>query len=116
MTEFLRESGIREFGTSIISLSQENHIMNGEIRYLGYKATVGFTIVIKSLAQLEEVVSGIIEAGANQIAPIEFQTSELKNLRERARQLAIKGAKRKGLDLFAGCRNLSRQSHPYSRC
>jgi uncharacterized protein YggE len=53
--------------------------------------------VIKSLAQLEEVVSGIIEAGANQIAPIEFQTSELKNLRERARQLAIKAAKEKAL-------------------
>jgi uncharacterized protein len=97
VTEFLRESGIQEFGTSIISLAQENRIMNGEIRYLGYKATVGFTIVINSLAQLEEVVSGIIEAGANQIAPIEFQTSELKNLRERARQLAIEAAKEKAL-------------------
>jgi hypothetical protein len=41
VTEFLRESGIREFGTSIISLSQENHIMNGEIRYLGIKQPSG---------------------------------------------------------------------------
>src|SRR5690348_495197 len=67
VTQFLRQSGADEFGTSRISLSQQNRFVGGESRFLGHKANVGFTIVLKALDRLEEIVSGVIEAGANEI-------------------------------------------------
>src|ERR1051325_7904945 len=51
---FMRKSRIEEFGTSRISLAQENRFVTGELRFLGYKATVAFTVVIQALEKLEE--------------------------------------------------------------
>jgi uncharacterized protein len=97
VTQFLSKSGADEFGTSRISLSQQNRFVGGESRFLGYKANVGFTIVLKALDRLEEIVSGVIEAGANEIASIQFRTSNLKELRAQARRLAVEAAKEKAV-------------------
>lgn len=93
--DFLQRSGIDDFGMSRISLSQEHRYSGGEHRFLGYKATIGFTIVIKTLDRLEDIASGVIEAGANEIGSIQFQTSDLKDLRTQARRQAIDAAKEK---------------------
>ncbi len=95
VAEFLRKANLREFGASRVSLSQERRFVGGEMRFVGYRATVGFTIVLRSLDQFEEVVTGAIEAGANQITSIEFQTSRLKELRTQARQKAMEAAREK---------------------
>ena len=95
VADFLREARVEEFGTSRITLSQEKRVVAGEFRHLGYKATIGFTIRVKALDRLEEIVAGVIEAGANEIAGIEFQNSSLKALRTQARRLAIESAREK---------------------
>ncbi len=112
MSEFLRRFRVDEFGTSRISLSQETRLVGGEFRDLGYKANVGFTIKIKTLDQLEETISGVVEAGANEIASIEFHTSNLKELRLQARRLAIEAAKEKAANYSeAGGVSLGRIIH-----
>jgi uncharacterized protein YggE len=95
VADFLRVANVQDFGTSRITLSQEKRVVSGEIRLLGYKAIIGFTILVKVLDQLEDVVAGVIEAGANEIAGIEFQNSSLKQLRMQARRLAIDSAREK---------------------
>lgn len=112
VSEFLRRFRVDEFGTSRISLSQETRLVGGEFRDLGYKANVGFTIKIKTLDQLEETISGVVEAGANEIASIEFHTSNLKELRLQARRLAIEAAKEKAANYSeAGGVSLGRIIH-----
>jgi uncharacterized protein YggE len=95
VADFLRRSKIDEFGTSRISLIREIRFVGNEQRFLGYKATVDFTVRITALDRLEEVVTGVVEAGANEIASIRFHTSALKDLRAQARRLAIEAAKEK---------------------
>lgn len=95
VTQFLRKSRIEEFGTSRISLTRDVRFVAQEQRFIGYRATVGFTVKISALDRLEEIVTGVIEAGANEIASIQFQTSELKELRVLARTKAIDAAKEK---------------------
>jgi uncharacterized protein YggE len=95
VADFLRKSGVDDFGMSRISLSQEYAFTNGVRRSLGYKATIGFKIAIKALDKLEEIASGVVEAGANEIASIQFHTSSLKDVRMQARRQAIDAAKEK---------------------
>ncbi len=96
VAKFLRKSSVKDFGTSLILVSQEwrRDVVGNESRLLGYRATVNFTIMIKPLNRFEEIVSGAIKAGAN-AASIEFRTSKLKDLRMQARRLAIEAAKEK---------------------
>lgn len=101
VADFLRKSGVDDFGMSRISLSQEYRFTSGERRSLGYRATIGFKIAIKALDQLEEIASGVVEAGANEIASIQFHTSNLKDLRMQARRQAIDAAKEKAA-VYAG--------------
>jgi uncharacterized protein len=97
VSDFLRSSGIGEFGTSRMTLLQESRFSNGEFRQLGYKVRVGFRVRVTALDRLEEIITGLIEAGANEIASIEFQTSELKEIRAKARRLAMEAAREKAL-------------------
>jgi uncharacterized protein len=106
VTEFLRRAGVDEFGMSRISLSQELRFTGGERRFLGYNAKIGFTVVLKALDRIEEIVSGLIDGGANEINSIEFQTSRLKELRAQARRLAIDAAKEKAV-IYATAANVS---------
>jgi uncharacterized protein YggE len=95
VSDFLRQAGVEAFGMSRISLSQESRFSGGEHRFLGYKATIGFTIEVATLDRLEEIVTGVIEAGANEIASIQFHASNLKELRMQARRLAVQAAREK---------------------
>jgi len=95
VADFLRKAGVEAFGMSRMSLAQEARFSGGEHRFLGYKAIIGLTIEVKALEQLEDILTGVIEAGANEIVSIQFQTSHLKDLRMQARRLAIQAAKEK---------------------
>ena len=92
---FLRKAPVRESGLSRISLSQEYRYANNERRSIGYLAWIGLTVVISELEQIERVLSGLVDAGANEITATEFHTVKLKELRARARELAINAAREK---------------------
>ncbi len=98
VAQFLRRSQIEEFGTSRMSLGRDLRFVGGAQKLLGYKAVVGFAVKVKELELLEEIIAGVIEAGANEIASVQFQTSQLKELRIQARRLVIQSAKDKATD------------------
>ncbi|MGB0065095.1 MAG: SIMPL domain-containing protein [Terracidiphilus sp.] len=95
VAEFLRRSNIDDFGTSRISLTSEFRFISGEQRFQGYRATVGFMVKINNLEIFESVITGIVEAGANDVRSIQFQSSDLKDLRSQARARAVQAAREK---------------------
>jgi uncharacterized protein YggE len=93
--QFLTTHKAGEFGSSRITLSQELRFIQSEQRFMGYKARVGYSITLRDLGRLEEVLTGAISAGANELTSVQFETSELKKLRGQARKEAVAAAREK---------------------
>jgi uncharacterized protein len=106
VTGFLRKAQIKESGLSRISLSQQYRFLNNERRPIGYLARIGLTVIISQLDHTEEIVSGLVDAGADEITAIEFHTAKLKELRARARELATHAAREKA-EIYAAAGKVS---------
>jgi uncharacterized protein YggE len=89
VSEFLRRSKTSEFGTSRITLAPRHSYGSGEPRFLGYQASVAFHIILRELDRIEDLLTGVVDAGANEVDGVTFQTSRLKELRAEARSRAI---------------------------
>ena len=89
---YLAQAQISDVSSSHISLSEERDYGRNERRLLGYSAKVAFNVLLRDLDRVEEILSGIVDAGANQITSVEFQTSRLKQVRAEARQRAVAAA------------------------
>lgn len=106
VTAFLRKTPVKECGLSRISLAQEYRFSNNERRPIGYVARIGLTVVLTELDQIEHVVSGLVDAGVNEITSTEFHTAKLKELRARARELAVLAAREKA-EIYAAAGRVS---------
>jgi uncharacterized protein len=95
VTEFLHKMPVKESGLSKISLSQQYRLFNSERQPIGYMARIGLTVVLNELEKIEQIVSGLVDAGTNEVTAIEFQTVKLKEFRARARELAVQAAREK---------------------
>ena len=95
VAEFLRRSQAGEFGASRVSLSQEFRYTGGESRFVGYKARMSYNLMLRDLDRLEEVLTGLVEAGSNELTSVDFQTSRLKEVRAQARRTAVEAAREK---------------------
>lgn len=92
---FLRKTAIQEFGSSRVTLSREFRYTNGENRFVGYRAKIEFNVVVREMDTVEAVLSGLIEAGADELTSVTFQTTRLKELRAESRRRAIAAAREK---------------------
>jgi uncharacterized protein YggE len=92
---YLQRRGMQDFGSSRITMSQEFRYTNGEQRFVGYAAKIGFSVVLRNMDQVEETVTGLIGAGANELTSVTFQTSRLREVRADARRRAILAAREK---------------------
>jgi len=106
VTAFLRSAQVKEFGLSRISLAQEFRFSNNERRPIGYVARIGLNVILSQIDHTEEIVSGLVDAGANEVTAIEFHTVKLKELRARARELAIHAARDKA-EIYASAGKIS---------
>src|SRR5687767_2265219 len=92
---YLQRRGTQDFGSSRVTLSQEFRYTSGEQRFVGYAAKIGFSVVLRNMDQVEETVTGLIGAGANELTSVTFQTSRLREVRADARRRAIAAAREK---------------------
>ena len=95
VTAYLQRRGMQDVGSSRITLSQEFRFSNGEQRFVGYAAKIGFSVVLRNMDQVEETLTGLIGAGANELTSVTFQTSRLREVRADARRRAIAAAREK---------------------
>lgn len=61
----------------------------------GYQVRRSIVVMLRDVAKFEALLTSVIEAGANQVDGISFQTSELRKHRDAARAMALKAAKEK---------------------
>ncbi|MFN5467389.1 MAG: SIMPL domain-containing protein [Pirellulaceae bacterium] len=64
-------------------------------RVVGYVARRQFSICIEQLDRFEAIYKGLITAGINRVSGIEFRTTELRQMRDKARQEAVRAAREK---------------------
>ncbi|HEV3261173.1 MAG TPA: SIMPL domain-containing protein [Gemmataceae bacterium] len=91
----LQRAGIKDFGASRVSLSQEFRYTGGENRFIGYQAKIGYSIILRDLDRIEELLTALIDAGANELTSVTFQTTRLKEVRADARRRAVTAAREK---------------------
>jgi uncharacterized protein YggE len=91
----LQKAGIKDFGSSRVTLTQEFRLSAGENKSIGYQARIDYSIILRNLDQTEELLAGLIEAGANELTSIVFQTTRLREIRADARRHAITAAREK---------------------
>lgn len=95
---FLAQAQVNDVGSSRVTLTQTFRYTGGESRFIGYTAKVAFHVLLHDLDQMENVLSGIVDAGANEINAVALQTSRLKELRAEARRRAIAAAREKAVN------------------
>ncbi|MDB5293103.1 MAG: Periplasmic immunogenic protein [Phycisphaerales bacterium] len=96
---WLHQAAIKDFGASRLTLSQEFRFKDGENRFMGYRARIGYNIILHELDRIEEVLAGLVGAGANELTSVTFQTTRLKEVRADARRRAVAAARDKA-DLY----------------
>ena len=102
---FLGNSKFTEYGSSRVALSEERSFIQGEQKFRGYKASVSFNLLLRDLDRMEELLTGIVDVGANEIKAVDFQVSKLKELRAEARQRSIIAAREKA-EIYCNAANV----------
>lgn len=95
VNSLLHKAGMKDFGSSRITLSSEFRYSNGENRFVGYKSRIEFNVLVREIDRMEVLLSGLIGAGANELTSVTFQTTRLKEFRADARRRAITAAREK---------------------
>lgn len=100
--EYLRRADVAQADvqTSIVNLSADWQGYGKERVFLGYEARTSLSVRLTDLRRFEEILAGVVQAGANQIQSTEFQTTRLAEVRAQARRGAFAAARRKG-ELYA---------------
>lgn len=97
---YLKEQGIaaRDIRTDYIRLNKEYDYNSKEYFF---SANQAISISLKDLKLYEEIMGGLLNSGLNRIDSIEFQSSNVENLKSEARKKAVLDAKVKAEE-FAG--------------
>ena len=93
--QYLKSCEVSEVGTSQIELEEVWKHEGGESQFMGYKAILNYNIVLREVERLEEIIVGLIDAGANNLGSVTFETTRLKELRQDARIRAVQSARAK---------------------
>ncbi len=68
---------------------------SGENVFKGYTVHRGLTITLKDLKRFDELITRLLEAGADYIQNVQFKTTQMRKYKDEARALAIKAAREK---------------------
>jgi hypothetical protein len=63
--------------------------------FLGYWVQKSVSLTLRDIDAFEDLLSAVLEAGANYVHGIQFRTTELRSHRDRARSLALEAAREK---------------------
>jgi len=75
-------------------------------RLKGYSVQKTIVVTLSDLSKFEDLLSGVLEAGANYVHNVEFRTTELRKHRDQARALAIQAATAGGVVGARACHRM----------
>jgi hypothetical protein len=67
--------------------------------FIGYFVRKTIVFTLKDIAKFEDLLTDVLDAGANYVHGVQFRTTELRKYKDQARALAIKAAQEKANDL-----------------
>jgi uncharacterized protein YggE len=86
--------------TDFINISPEYEYSSYDVdRIVGYRVRMIIVITLKDISKFDDLLTGVLELGANFVRGVEFRTTELRKYRDQARALAIKAAEEKATAL-----------------
>ncbi len=69
--------------------------------FVGYFVHKTVVITLRDLTKFEDLLSALLESGANYVHGIEFRTTDLRKYRDEARELALQAAREKATAMAA---------------
>jgi len=89
----------KDIQTDFIQLGMEYENDGVTPRY--YYTRKSIVLTLRDVARMEEVIAAAVDAGATHIHGVEFETTKLREHRDRARALAVQAAAEKARDMAA---------------
>lgn len=97
-----RSAGVaqKDIRTDYFNLQPEyEHSPTNQKAFVGYVQTTTVVLTLRDTSNFEALLTAIVQAGVEYIHGIDFRTSELRKHRDEARNLAIKAANEKAVEL-----------------
>lgn len=99
----LQDIDKKDIQTTDFYASPKYNYENGQSKMVGYQANQMVTVKVrdinKSKANLEKILEGAVNNGANQIQGVNFSFDNPEDFRKQAREIAIENAKQKAKEL-----------------
>lgn len=101
VVQILRQFDVQDVRSSHIHLNEEKRYYgprdHRKEELLGYRARIEYHALTRDLGRLDDLLAEIVATGGNEVelSGVDFQTSQLKEIRERVRQQAMRNAVRK---------------------
>jgi uncharacterized protein YggE len=98
-------AAIRALGVADRDLSTDYYIIHpvyGDYNSLdikGYRINNTVIVNLKDVSKVSRVLAAALSAGANEVVDVQFKTSQLRQYRDQAREMAVKAAQEKARDL-----------------
>jgi uncharacterized protein YggE len=103
----LKECGVpsKDVQTDYLSIEPRYKDYNQIDEPIGYVTRNLFVVTLADPGQVETLISRMLESGVNHVNGVEFQTTQFKQHRESARELALAAAREKAAKMAAvlGC-------------
>ena len=101
--EVLKGLGVeeRQIRTDSFQVEPKTWGEDGVTWFRGYRCSQAMTVVLKDPAKADDCVQAVLKHGATHVYGVTFQTTQVRKLRDQARQMACKAAREKA-DLLAG--------------
>ena len=114
----------------IVALAKKNNIAPGNVRIenisieprykggdvqeelIGYCVRKTIVLVVRDVSKFDELLTGVLEAGANYVYGVQFRTTKLRQYRDQVRALTLKAAKEKAKMMAKGLRQ--KVGRPYA--
>lgn len=101
VVDYLKGAGIKDadIKTSSYDIYPQYDYSSHVSRIRGYQVTQSLTVKIRDMDQANDIIDGVVEAGANQVNSLNFEIDKLDELKADARKKAIKEANAKAHEL-----------------
>ena len=103
-------TAIRSLGVADKDISTDYYIIHpvyqdyNDLEIKGYRINNTVVVNLKDVSKVSQVLAAALSAGANEVVDVQFKTTQLRQYRDQARELALKAAQEKARDL-AGAAN-----------
>ncbi|MBN1582288.1 MAG: SIMPL domain-containing protein [Anaerolineae bacterium] len=90
---------MKHIQTDHVSIEPRYHDSYEKQDFVGFFVRKNVVVTLRDISKFEDLLAGLLDNGVNYVHGIQFRTTDLREHRDRARDLAIKAAKEKAVAL-----------------